>query len=162
MNETSMTGAAKDNPPPAKVAYLPFAQPGAAATGELPNPADYRKTTPAVLGEHPVDAKTRLFTRKRVIIGFAVAAALHVGLVLAWWLTPPLRLKAGYAPERWVHVMPLPKPDAPQPVPPPARDATPAIVPDNKKPHKSHAKVAPRRQERPIGAAQSAGDTHEN
>jgi hypothetical protein len=161
MNETSTSGAAKNNAPHAKVAYLPFA-PSVAAVGELPTLADYRKTTPAVLGELPVDAKTRLFTRKRVIIGFAVAAALHVGLVLAWWLTPPLRLKAGYAPERWVHVMPLPKPEALQPVPPPAKDPSPAIVPDTKKPHKSRAKVAPRRQERPIGATQFPGETREN
>ncbi|MEA3151043.1 MAG: hypothetical protein QOD56_1982 [Gammaproteobacteria bacterium] len=161
MNETSTSGAAKDNTPQAKVTYLPFAPPRVAAVGELATLADYRKTTPAVLGELPVDAKTRLFTRKRVVIGFAVAAALHVGLGLAWWLTPPLRLKASYAPERWVHVMPLPKPEALQPVPPPAKDPTPAIVPDKKKPPIT-TRVGPRRHGRIISAPQSPGDTHEN
>ncbi len=106
--------------PPVGVAYLPFAAPNKGVIRELPAPADYRTTTPAVLGTVPADADSRLFTRKRVVIGLAVAVALHAGLGLAWWLAPPLRLKAGYAPERWVPVVPLIT--LPRPVPPSVSD----------------------------------------
>ena len=76
---------------------------------ELPNPSSFRQLRPAILGTPPVSLKTRLFERRRVIIGLAIAAALHVTLGLAWWLTPPLRLKAGIDPKRWVQVVSLPQ-----------------------------------------------------
>lgn len=71
---------------------------------DLPNPSTFRELRPAILGSPPVSVKARLFERKRVIIGFGIAAAFHITLGLAWWLTPPLRLKAGIDPARWVAV----------------------------------------------------------
>jgi hypothetical protein len=53
-----------------------------------------------------------LFERRRVIIGCAVVVAFHLSLGLAWWLMPPLRLKVGIDPARWVHVVSLPPPEA--------------------------------------------------
>jgi hypothetical protein len=87
---------------------------------ELPNPASFRQLRPAILGTPPVSVKARLFERRRVIIGLAIAAAFHVTLGLAWWLTPPLRLKAGIDPKRWVQVVSLPPQSAPPAKRPPA------------------------------------------
>jgi hypothetical protein len=79
---------------------------------ELPNPASFRELRPAILGTPPVSVTTRLFERRRVIIGCAVVVAFHLSLGLAWWLMPPLRLKVGIDPARWVHVVSLPPPEA--------------------------------------------------
>jgi hypothetical protein len=135
-------------PTPRDVKYLPLTAPGSVPVAELPTPADYRKTTPAILGPPQVDEKSRIFSRKRVVIGFGVAAALHVGLGLAWWLTPSLRLKVGYAPERWVPVLSLPKPPPEPPrseaAPPAATPTTSAVSPatPRKKRGKSHARTS--------------------
>ena len=109
----------------------------------LSTPAGYRLSNPAVLGPPPMSEKAKRLRRKRLVIGFSIAAALHVGLILAWWLTPPLRLKASYAPERWVQVLPLTKPDLP-PVAetPPAPAAAPAAEPLRKKSRKTHKATA--------------------
>jgi hypothetical protein len=80
---------------------------------ELPDPSSFRKLRPAVLGTPALTVKARWFERKRVIVGLGIAAAFHLSLGLAWWLTPPLRLKAGIDPRRWVQVVSLPAPDAP-------------------------------------------------
>lgn len=91
----------------------------------LPTPAAYRQINPAVLSVPTLSKRARFLQRKRVLIGFAVAVALHAGLVLAWLLTPPLRLKASYAPERWVRILPIVAYAAPPPVIP-----APAAVPE--------------------------------
>lgn len=78
---------------------------------DFPTPIGYRQLTPAILGTPPVTERMRRFERKRVVIGIAIAAVLHLALGLAWWLTPPLRLKAGYSPDRWVQILSLPKPE---------------------------------------------------
>jgi hypothetical protein len=102
----------------------------------LSAPSGYRQLNPAVLPVPPVGEKTRASRRRRLIVGFGVAAALHVGLVLAWWLTPPLRLKATYAPERWVQVLPMVKPEPPPAEAPPAAPLKPTVVPSAPEPRK--------------------------
>jgi len=96
---------------------------------DLPNPASFRELRPAILGTPP-SMKTRWFERKRVLTALGIAAFLHVSLGLAWWLTPPLRLKAGYAPDRWVQVVSLPKSD-PKVAPTTERSQTnPSVIQD--------------------------------
>jgi hypothetical protein len=82
---------------------------------DLPNPASFRQLRPAILGDPPVSVGLRLFERRRVIIGFCVVVALHAILGLAWWLMPPLRLKVGIDPKRWVQVVSVPEPAPVQP-----------------------------------------------
>jgi hypothetical protein len=53
-----------------------------------------------------------------VIIGLSVVVALHAILGLAWWLMPPLRLKVGIDPKRWVQVVSVPEPAPVQPAHP--------------------------------------------
>jgi len=85
---------------------------------DLPNPASFRQLRPAILGDPPVSVGLRLFERRRVIIGVCVVVALHAGLGLAWWLMPPLRLKVGIDPKRWVQVVSVPEPASAQPAHP--------------------------------------------
>jgi hypothetical protein len=85
---------------------------------DLPNPASFRQLRPAILGDPPVSVGLRLFERRRVIIGLSVVVALHAILGLAWWLMPPLRLKVGIDPKRWVQVVSLPEPAPVQPAHP--------------------------------------------
>jgi hypothetical protein len=90
---------------------------------DLPNPASFRELRPAILGTPPVSLRERLFERRRLIIGVGVAVAFHISLGLAWWLAPPLRLKVGIDPKRWVHVVSLPPPEATQVLAPRAGSA---------------------------------------
>ena len=94
MKSTPPPDGSGDHVPRRDIGYLPMTPQRGVRAPELPTPAAYRQTTPAVLGPPPSDEKSRLFTRRRVVIGFGVAVLLHVILVLGWWLTPPLRLKA--------------------------------------------------------------------
>jgi hypothetical protein len=82
---------------------------------DLPNPASFRQLRPAILGDPPVSVGLRLLERKRVIFGLCIVVALHASLGLAWWLMPPLRLKVGIDPKRWVQVVSVPEPGAVQP-----------------------------------------------
>jgi hypothetical protein len=117
----------------------------------LSTPSGYRQLNPAVLPLAPASEKARISRRRRLMIGFGVAAALHVGLVLAWWLTPPLRLKANYAPERWVQVLPVVPPPSPPAIAPPAVASPAAPVKPvataanhaKKNSHKSHKSSLP-------------------
>lgn len=135
--------------PRREVSYLPLSPPRGARVPELPTPSAYRQTTPAVLGPPPSDEQSRLFTRRRGVIGFGVAVLLHAVLIMGWWLSPPLRLKAGYAPERWVPVLSLPKPPPAPPSPAAVHPASapsgaPAVgAPAKKRQGESHAKAAP-------------------
>lgn len=81
---------------------------------ELPTPAQYRQTTPAILKPAAAVAVPRL-ERKRLWMWFGIAVALHAALFIAIWLTPPLRLKWTPSPDDWVRVVSLPpdKPKAP-------------------------------------------------
>jgi hypothetical protein len=122
----------------------------------LSTPSGYRQLNPAVLPLAPFSERARTSRRRRLMIGFGIAAALHVGLVLAWWLTPPLRLKASYAPERWVQVLPVAPTPAPPAVAPPSMappmapvkpDGTSAAIRTKKNSPKSHKSFLP--SERP-------------
>jgi hypothetical protein len=86
---------------------LPEFTPKARAKINLPPPSGYRQLVPAF--QPPTlapDAQRR--ERSRLLLWFGVALGLHAALLLALFLTPPLRLKASYAPDRWVHIMPIP------------------------------------------------------
>jgi hypothetical protein len=92
---------------------------------DLPGPSAYRDLMrPAVLAVPTESAKARWFERKRVIVGIAIAAAFHISIGLAIWLTPPLRLKVGYSPDRWVQVVSVP-PHEDTPLVKAAREKTP-------------------------------------
>jgi hypothetical protein len=83
-----------------------------APVSELPTPAQFRQSSPAIItadsriGTKPVD-------RRRLFLWFGVAVALHAALLLGIWLTPPLRLKWSPSPDAWVQVISLPQ-KAPQ------------------------------------------------
>ena len=96
---------------------------------EFPPPSGYRNLHPAPLDLPTPDANGRRQQRRRRVIGLCIAAALHVGIVVAWLLTPPLRLKAGYSPDRWVPVVSIPKPvAAPLPAAPDKPLPSPSLV----------------------------------
>jgi len=99
---------------------------------ELPMPSAFRQLRPAILGTPPITRTARLFERKRVIVGLCIAAGLHIVLGFAWWLSPPLRLKAGYGPDRWVQILSLGKTETPASSPPPPvkkADTHPSEIP---------------------------------
>ena len=159
MNLNPTPDGSGNQPSRRDVAYLPLSPTRGARVPELPTPAAYRQTTPAVLGPPPSDEKSRLFTRRRVVIGFGVAVLLHALLIVGWWLSPPLRLKAGYAPERWVPVLSLPKPasPAPAPPPPPAGAQSSSAPPRNNATRTSAGKKAVKSRPRTAPPASSAG-----
>jgi hypothetical protein len=108
---------------------LPEFKAKARAKVNLPAPSGYRQLVPNFQApELPPDAQRR--ERRRLVLWFGVALGLHVALLLALFLTPPLRLKASYAPDRWVHIMPIPAvasppaPITPTPAPPPKHRTT--------------------------------------
>jgi hypothetical protein len=107
---------------------------------ELPTPAQYRRNTPAIINPDPA-AKIGPVNRKRLLILFAVAVALHVLVLFAIWLSPPLRLKWEPSPDAWVQVVALP-------LKPPAAPALPAPGPKPAPAHVDHRGTAPVGQSR--------------
>ena len=95
---------------------------------EPPNPAAYRQSS--VPPDFPTSDDTptaKRFARKRVYFWFGVAVAFHVILLLVFFLTPKLRLKAGYASDRWVEVLPMTEaPPGPAPTVPAPASAPPS------------------------------------
>jgi hypothetical protein len=83
-------------------------------TVNLPPPSGYRQTVPAMNVPEPDPAVGRL-GGGRLALWACVAVGLHAALFLAIYLTPPLRLKVGYGPDRWVQIMAI----TPAPSPPP-------------------------------------------
>jgi hypothetical protein len=75
---------------------------------ELPGPAQFRRTTPAVLEVDHGIIKPRI-ERKRRLMWFGIAVGMHAALFLGIWLSPPLRLKWNPSPDAWVPVVSLPK-----------------------------------------------------
>lgn len=110
-----------------------------AAALNLPTPAGYRRSVPAFPSTDP-GIDTRRVERKRLVLWFGVAVALHAALLLGLWLTPPLRLKWGPSPDAWVQVVSLPKkpPDAPLP-----HATNPPPIPAKAKGHKVPTAVDP-------------------
>lgn len=109
---------------------------------ELPRPSAYRDLMrPDILATPPVSDQARWFERKRVVVGIAIAAAFHISIGLALWLTPPLRLKVGYAPDRWVQVVSVaPHEDVPRAAP--AHEKLTHAEPASGKLHATHAAPA--------------------
>lgn len=84
----------------------------------LPSLSDYRQIKPTLATKDTsmeITPVVRRFQRKKLFIWFGVAVALHAALLLAFFLTPPMRLKWSPPPEDWVPVVSLPKPE-PAPV----------------------------------------------
>jgi hypothetical protein len=92
----------------------------------LPSLSDYRQIKPTLATKDTsmeITPVVRRFQRKKLFIWFGVAVALHVALLLAFFLTPPMRLKWSPSPEDWVPVVSLPKPE-PLPASPPVVEKT--------------------------------------
>ena len=118
--------------------------PGAASlVPSLPTPAGYRRAMPLIGAPDPGLPMPRS-ERKRRVIWFAVAVALHAALLLGIWLMPPLRLKWSPSPEDWVQVVSLPKP-AVVPEKEPAKPAAP-------KPAVPKAAASKRNAHQPVAA----------
>ncbi len=86
----------------------------------LPSLSDYRQIKPTLAMKDTsleITPVVRRFRRKKLLIWFAVAVALHTVLLLVFFLTPPMRIKWNPPAEDWVPVVSLPKP---APAPPPA------------------------------------------
>lgn len=92
----------------------------------LPSLSDYRQIKPTLATKDTsmeITPAVRRFRRKKLLIWFGVAAALHAAALLAFFLSPPMRLKWNPPPEDWVPVVSLPKPD-PVPASPPVAEKT--------------------------------------
>jgi len=111
----------------------------------LPSLSDYRQIKPTLATKDTsmeITPVVRRFQRKKLFIWFGVAAALHAALLLAFFLTPPMRIKWTPPPEDWVPVVSLPKP-APVPVPEKPSPQAQAVAPS--KPAK-HSTTKPKSQ----------------
>ena len=96
----------------------------------LPSLSDYRQIKPTLATKDTsmeITPVVRRFQRKKLVLWFGVAAALHAALLLAFFLTPPMRIKWTPPPEDWVPVVSLPKPE-PAPVPVPEKPTPPALA----------------------------------
>jgi len=105
----------------------------------LPSLSEYRQIKPTLATKDTsmeITPVVRRFQRKKLIIWFGVAVALHAALLLAFFLTPPMRLKWSPPPEDWVAVVSLPKPE---PVPVPEKQAPQAQALAQSKPAKHSA-----------------------
>jgi hypothetical protein len=90
----------------------------------LPSLSDYRQIKPTLATKDTsmeITPAVRRFRRKRFLIWFGAAAALHAAVLLVFFLTPSMRLKWTPPPEDWVPVVSLPKPE-PAPVPAPVAE----------------------------------------
>src|ERR1700728_3935192 len=86
----------------------------------LPSLSDYRQIKPTLATKDTsmeITPVVRRFQRKKLLIWFGVAVALHSAFLLVFFLTPPMRLKWNPPPEDWVPVVSLPKAE---PVPAPS------------------------------------------
>lgn len=91
---------------------------------DLPTLASYRQTVPRLAIPEPRTLAPRAGRRRRLLLWFAMAVALHAAVFVGIWLTPPLRLTFIPGPERWVQVVSLPKPE---PTPPAVDSPNPAV-----------------------------------
>lgn len=98
----------------------------------LPTPEGYRQRIPN-FATSDGNSHNRRMERKRLLLWFGVAVALHAALLLALWLTPPLRLKWGPPSDAWIQVSSVPaKSETPnrdaQEHPAPSKDAKPGVM----------------------------------
>jgi hypothetical protein len=110
---------------------------------DFPAPSAYRQSVPAGLPPPTAGIETPRAARRRWIKGLAVVVVLHASAALAWWLTPPLRLKTSPAPDRWVQVSSLPQKEPEKRTPAPVNVPQPAHP--GVKSRKSHQSGAPLR-----------------
>jgi hypothetical protein len=86
--------------------------------------------------------KSRRFERKRLLLWFGIAVALHAALLLGFWLMPALRIKWEPSPDAWVPVTSLsnarPAPPAPEAL------TVPKPATAREKNHKTAAAAQPR------------------
>jgi hypothetical protein len=116
----------------------------------LPPLSEYRQIKPTLATKDTsmeITPVVRRFQRKKLFIWFGVAVALHAALLLAFFLTPPMRIKWTPPPQDWVPVVSLPKPE-PVPVPQKPAPQAQAVAPakpakhsaaNPKNPHLAHA-----------------------
>jgi hypothetical protein len=109
-----------------------------APASELPAPAQYRQSSPAIITAD-LGITTQPVGRKRLVLWFGLAAALHAALFLVIWLTPPLRLKWSPSPDAWVQVVSLPRKASEAPVVEPVKVEKP--IPSKAKVHKAQPVV---------------------
>jgi len=103
----------------------------------LPSLSEYRQIKPTLATKDTsmeITPVVRRFQRKKLFIWFGVAVALHAALLLAFFLTPPMRIKWTPPPEDWVPVVSLPKPE-PVPVPEKPAPQTQAVAPSKSAKH---------------------------
>jgi hypothetical protein len=99
----------------------------------LPSLSDYRQIKPTLATKDTsaeITPAMRRARRKKLVLWFGAAVALHTAILLAFFLTPKMRLKWSPPPEDWVPVVSLPKPEpAPPVVPVPAAEKPTPKVP---------------------------------
>jgi hypothetical protein len=74
----------------------------------LPPPSGYVQRVP-LFPTTDGSAKSRRFERRRLVLWFGIAVALHAALLLGLWLMPALRIKWEPSPDAWVQVTSVPK-----------------------------------------------------
>jgi hypothetical protein len=74
----------------------------------IPPPAGFAQRVPAFPTSDGID-KNRRVERKRLVLWFGIAVALHAALLLGIWLMPSLRIKWEPSPDAWVQVTSLPQ-----------------------------------------------------
>ena len=123
----------------------------------LPSLSEYRQIKPTLATKDTsmeITPVVRRFQRKKLIIWFGVAVALHAALLLAFFLTPPMRLKWSPPPEDWVPVVSLPKPE-PVPLPEKPAPQAQAVAPSKPAKHSAAKPTSPSRAP-PRSEAQSS------
>lgn len=74
----------------------------------IPPPSGFAQRVPLFPTTDAI-VKNRRFERRRLILWFGIAVALHAALLLGIWLMPSLRIKWEPSPDAWVEVTSLPK-----------------------------------------------------
>jgi hypothetical protein len=101
----------------------------------IPPPSAFAQRVPSFPTTDAI-VKNRRVERKRLVLWFGIAVALHAALLLGIWLMPSLRIKWEPSPDAWVEVTSLPPAApavqaaaAPAPVPRPATATATATAP---------------------------------
>jgi hypothetical protein len=108
----------------------------------LPPPSGYVQRVP-LFPTTDGSVKSRRFERKRLLLWFGIAVALHAALLLGFWLMPALRIKWEPSPDAWVPVTSLSNARPPPPVLPDTVTVPKPIVPSEKA-HKARPPMQPR------------------
>lgn len=96
--------------------YPPLRSPTPPPIIHLPPPSGYLKRVPAYSTSEEAP-RSRSHRRRRLVLWFAVAVALHGALLLGIWLMPALRIPWEPSPQAWVQVVSVPAapPKTPRP-----------------------------------------------